>query len=757
MIASRTYAQPQPKLMLSFVPVEFEGAKDVTAGSLNFDGPDKLEQLRKKHELTHVLHRSGAQILSIPLSQDAEQIGEPCIANLGDFRIAERVVRETLIRHFKNQSYLLTRLKPIALVDLSDNLLAKSCASLEHRQRIAGLAIYPKYELDTRTIFPRDQDPVPGVAIDLSTTYQIELSLDKLVSRGVDIVGRYAVVADGFKGKLLGKIESTAGGKAKLSDCAENAECDLSRCRLESSKENFLYCLRQFLGDAYPVVQTRLDSTLFNLLGGPGMLSNIGKIRTHIAESGPFNCAAGARFKVGGFYLPGTDGAIPSRSLRRPDFIFDPTGAKTKTWHDFGLNDFGPFDSEFFTCKEPRIVVITPEDAQGEAELFAKQLRDGIANSKGFQKGFVRKYHLNGCKIVVQSFKRGENLARAYREACIKALQDRYDLALVVIEERFHELHGDANPYLVSKAVFMGQGVPVQEVEIETIRSTPYQIQYILNNMALACYCKLGGIPYAITSSPVVAQELVIGLGSAIIRKQRLQGSDRVVGITTIFSADGTYLLSNASKEADYEGYVDELLSSLRCCIEDVKKRNAWQDGDQVRLVFHVFKPLQDLEAIAIKRFVEEIAGKYQIEFAFLTFTRDHPFTMFDQNQAGVGEWGPKKGALVPERGFAINTSGNQALLTVTGPRQLKTALQGCPKPIILKLHRESTFRDLGYLTHQAYRFTFLSWRSFFPTTSPVTIAYSQLIARMLGELKGVSNWNPETLRTRLRTSGWFL
>jgi argonaute-like protein implicated in RNA metabolism and viral defense len=402
-------------------------------------------------------------------------------------------------------------------------------------------------------------------------------------------------------------------------------------------------------------------------------------------------------------------------------------------------------------------VVITPADLQGQAELFTKQLRDGIASSTGFQKGFVRKYHLNDCKITVHPFQRGQNIAKAYREACIEALQSHYDLALVVIEERFHELYGDANPYLVSKAVFMNNGVPVQEVEIETIRTSPYQIQFILNNIALACYSKLGGIPYAITASPVVAQELVIGLGSAVIRRQRLQGSDRVVGITTIFNADGTYLLSNTSKEADYDSYIDELLDSLRSSIEDVKKRNAWQDGDQVRLVFHVFKPLKDLEAIAIKRFVEEIAGKYQVEFAFLTFTRDHPFTILDQNQVGVDDRGRKKGALVPERGYAINTSGSQALLTLTGPRQLKTAVQGCPKPMILKLHKESTFRDIGYLTHQAYKFTFLSWRSFFPTMSPVTIAYSQLIAKMLGELKGVSNWNPEILRTRLRTSRWFL
>ena len=44
----------------------------------------------------------------------------------------------------------------------------------------------------------------------------------------------------------------------------------------------------------------------------------------------------------------------------------------------------------------------------------------------------------------------------------------RYDLALVEIEERFHDLSGAADPYLVSKAEFMSHQIPVQEFEIET-------------------------------------------------------------------------------------------------------------------------------------------------------------------------------------------------------------------------------------------------------------------------------------------------
>jgi len=118
------------------------------------------------------------------------------------------------------------------------------------------------------------------------------------------------------------------------------------------------------------------------------------------------------------------------------------------------------------------------------------------------------------------------------------------------------------------------------------------------------------------------------------------------------------------------------------------------------------------------------------------------------------GQW---KGEFVPERGYAVPLGRSEILLSVTGPRALVTPLQGAPRPLLLKLHRESTFQDLEYLAAQAYRFTALSWRSLFPSARPVTILYSDLIASLLGRLRYVRNWNPDILSTMLRNSRWFL
>jgi len=48
-------------------------------------------------------------------------------------------------------------------------------------------------------------------------------------------------------------------------------------------------------------------------------------------------------------------------------------------------------------------------------------------------------------------------------------------------------------------------------------------------------------------------------------------------------------------------------------------------------------------------------------------------------------------------------------------------------------------------------------WRRFYPSGTPVTILYSDLIASLLGRLRHVRNWNADVISTSFRTSRWFL
>jgi hypothetical protein len=63
----------------------------------------------------------------------------------------------------------------------------------------------------------------------------------------------------------------------------------------------------------------------------------------------------------------------------------------------------------------------------------------------------------------------------------------------------------------------------------------------------------------------------------------------------------------------------------------------------------------------------------------------------------------------------------------------------------------------VDYLAEQALKFTSLSWRSTLPTSTPVTIFYSERIAELLARLKDVPDWSPTAIGVKLKWSRWFL
>ena len=188
------------------------------------------------------------------------------------------------------------------------------------------------------------------------------------------------------------------------------------------------------------------------------------------------------------------------------------------------------------------------------------------------------------------------------------------------------------------------------------------------------------------------------------------------------------------------------------------------QPDDSIRLIFHVFKALKDAEADAVKNLVTALLAEYRsVEFAFVHVGDEHDWSLFDTTAPGIGEWRMPSGLRlprgkgVPRRGHAVLISPTEILLSVTGAFDLKQPVQGLPQPLLLRLHKASTFADIEYLAGQAFRFTALSWRRFYPSSMPVTILYSDLIASLLGRLRHVRNWNADIISTTFRTSRWFL
>ncbi|GLW84802.1 hypothetical protein Aglo02_24420 [Actinokineospora globicatena] len=752
------------------MPVTFS-AESFAGGLVEYESNDQLDALRAELVDTHVVSRTRAGIACVPLTADADVRGTPTVFATREHRsLTMRLVRHALLRQVVAWGYKLRKPGRVSFVSRRPQKdLMVTAVGVRRLPALPDLHVYPLWHLDSRTIGPTGY---PGVIIGVKTRLEIDLTVEELIGRGIDVHGLYVMADDGAiepfphmdhfaRRHNVGAVDHIDGDDLVLRDAPGILRVAAREAWLEARRETFGNVVMSLAGADGPQIVKELETARFDLLGAFGRFEKTVDIAGRLAARGPLAIAHGLLATL----EPPVGSSNAARKVRSnryesPTFKFDQNGDKTHRSADHGLDEYGPFDVEFFRKKKPRIAVVTPRAHKGIVENFMRKFLDGVQGERVYAKGFIRKYHLGGCDVRMHPFDGSATDAVAYREACRQALREGpVDLAIVITSEAQVHLTGDESPYLVAKSTFMGQGIPVQEVRIETARLS--KLAYPLNSMALACYAKLRGVPFVIAAPRALAHELVIGIGSSHIKASRNATPERVVGITTIFSADGNYLLSNTSREADYADYPRELLRSLTECIEDIKARNAWQRGDELRLVFHVFKPLQDVEAQAVKELVERLANQYaKVEFAFVHVSTDHEWIMFDRASLGVpnrGTRGQAKGYYVPDRGHAVPIGHREMLLAVNGPMDLKSPLHGAPVPLLLKLHHESTFTDIEYLARQVYRFTSMSWRTVYPSSQPVTILYSDLIANLLGNLRHVRNWNADSVNTTLRDSRWFL
>jgi hypothetical protein len=437
-----------------------------------------------------------------------------------------------------------------------------------------------------------------------------------------------------------------------------------------------------------------------------------------------------------------------------------------------GLDRFGPVDGSSFDTKEPRLLVVCPAESQELVDAFVRQFLDGTGDAaKGaFRRGLVGTYRLNRVHTRFAPI-RLAGVRRSVGSLYVDALKSELgrqkapDIVLVVIRDEDAFVEQD-NPYLAAKAFLLRQGVPSQEVRVSKVSSSQYDLPYILRDIAVATYAKLGGSPWTVRPTLPLSKEVVLGMAHAEFGS-RYSARTRYMGITTVFNSEGTYLLAAGTARCDYDDYPVELAKSVKQTLQRLAVDYAWSAGDVVRLVFHTTKPLtgQEVDMLADEA-VASLGKEIQVQTAFLTIEQSHPYKVLAPHEKGTeryvelmrgGHGKAMVGTCAPKRGLMIDLGRHKRLLCVNGPSLMKREGESIPHPLQVELHRRSTYTDMGALVRQVFHFTGLSWRSMLPVTEPVTIYYPHLIARMLGRFTALPDWTDDLLDTRLRRSRWFL
>ncbi|MDE0226717.1 MAG: Piwi domain-containing protein [Gammaproteobacteria bacterium] len=784
---SQPYGNQGPSLTLGVAPVSFSAA-GVRIGRIAPETREHLRDLRREHGRTHAFRfdsRSG-MIVNVGVKPDTEPMGDVEEVDVSEHLLLLAEAIGNQLRHWvSGRRKILRQFRPMVCLGSHDRLLTKAARDVGVQAPDPRLDVVAKWSFDLRLLFSPDANEPPylGLLVDVGTSNMIDLPAAELLALKLDLVGRYIGAqeeeddGDGMaRIRLLGRVTRVVDKTLFIDDVRDGSDItqvDAADVMVEPRHET----LEAVTHALYPSKADQALSKLRQLRGpylsGKGKLHSIKQMVDGLNGSARAESAGSLNLRFGGGLSVEFGSLLDQSNPRfprligtsRPPMLFGASGYNQHNQPDYGIRQHGPFQYSHNMINDPTVVVVCNRTVRGRMDQFAKHLRDGIGgNNDLFANGIVGKFRLTNMRFHFVEV--NEDTGQGYADAVRRSLEELPQvpaLALVQVREAHKQIVASDNPYYVAKGHFMRAGVPVQAVRLETIDNSRGRV-YSLNNLALAAYAKIGGIPWVISAPGVATHELVIGIGSTEVGGRRLGGRTRYVGITTLFQGDGRYLVWETTREATFENYPQALLDSLRTSIRFVRAQNKWESGDNVRLVFHVYKPLKRVEIRTVKELVEELLGEYAIEFSFLDVSHYHPYQVFDLGQRGVtyrsyeSRRTGRKGVYVPIRGTAMLLGPNTALLQLVGPREVKTWAQGMPRPLLLELHRDSDFADLTYLVRQAFHFSFMSWRSFFPSDEPVTILYSRWIANMLGNLRAVPDWDGSGLRhMRDRRAMWFL
>ncbi len=699
-------------------------------------------------------------------------LGETELLVLSDYpglRFVSAMLTEAMPKVFGE--YDPVRDRPFAFLAQKVELVASATKSWQTTPSlVSAFEIRPKYELQPKLVELRNGDLEIAVVLGLATRWICNAEVMDLVAAGISVRGMHVIRKNTEPGqrRLVGRINRIDGDRLILNEAFdEQDEIKADEVRVEGSKEIFATCLRHVLNKRYHAFMQAVDAELGSLCSGPGLDSELNKMQVFLQRHSPIKLPGGVDVEIGErIQLRNLDGYKTIVRLPAGKYCFDRSRTKLNNYAWPGLSQFGPFDRESFPTRSPRILVVCPDTVAGRVSQSLKLFRDGITSiSDSRYVGFTDTFRLANPEFVplqVELFGvNNSDVAKTYRTAIEDALarDGSYDAAFNILLDEHSSLPDSHNPYLVAKSVLLSNGIAVQEARISTLTKPETNLQYIFQNIATALYAKMGGVPWTVDHGETVDDELVIGIGNAELSGSRFEKRQRHIGITTVFRGDGNYLLSSLSRECAYDDYPDVLRDSTVKVLREIKTRNNWQPGQTVRIVFHAYKPLKDVEvADIIASSVNEVGNEQNIEFAFLTVSLDHTFTMLDSAQSGFKNYsGGMKGVYVPDRGVVVQLGQYTRLITTTSAKMVKRPNLPLPRPLLIHLHKQSTYRDLSYLAEQCLKFTTLSWRSTLPTEKPVTILYSSLIAELLGRLKVIDDWSPAVLNTKLRNSKWFL
>jgi hypothetical protein len=635
------------------------------------------------------------------------------------------------------------------------------------------IGIYPRIILEG--LFTRDAKNtlLHGLATDVLYTTRFDVSIAELLSAGLgeSLTGEYVLLmSDAPEAKrhpelarrVIGSIAGVRGTVVTLNDCRDATLREVATTSImpEPTRPLLERYLAARYASSFTSGQPRLREELRRLVKPEKRFTLTRAVRQRLCKDGPLRLLPNLTADLEEMLPVNTD-AFPVRLLASPSYSFDAAGNKLDRRIDSGLQRFGPYDRERMRTRRLRILVIAPTSNQGDVTVALTKLQNGLRTPQNVFGGLRSMYRLGDVDIhTVYAPVSSVKPMAGYAEAVTTALKDGAtppDLAIVITHAQYRDLPDSENPYFQTKALLLSlAGVPTQALTVEKLRKPDYELQYILNNAALACYAKMGGTSHVLrplAQGDDDATELVFGIGRALTRPSRMRSAEETIGFATVFRANGEYLYNDCTPYCDVALYERALEDTVRRAVERVAEFEQLQPGSTLRLIFHMHRRTGRRDTQPILNAIRKLP-KFTIQYALLHVNEDHPMQVY-KTLPRQGAKGMELVGGIPPRGVSVFLGPRERLVTFVGASQYRG--QGTPMPLRVTLDRSSTFTDLEYVVQQMFSLSFMSARSLTPAIKPVTIAYAEQLARMTGHLRGVQQWTVEMIQQKLSRKLWFI
>lgn len=762
----RNHPDPLPSVALNAIRL-ITPTSPIPVVIIPYDRDQMHELLDRETHDVYATRLDELKMAVVPLAHDALLPGEPEYVDARtQIRLFASLAREAVFRHLKAipGGYRVTRRRPPTVESIKQKNIVPAAAGLpDWVQKRRTLTF------ETRT-FSADEGS-DYVVLTCAERFRplIDRTCGELSGLQVTLLGRYvsAWVPSGDQQladqlRLAGLVRGIDGEHLLLDDYGEGPDrIHRDNAYLEPSLRNFRAVVEALKFDNAERSLRSIQEAEGALREGKKQLDGIQQTLTWLSRQN-LSIADGVPLEFGDLLSQKSEAPFPfTETFEKAKLSFDPSGSNTMSWPQGGLDRHGPYDSSSFERKRPRIAVICEARERGNVSSAIADFLNGVPDAqsrqglKPHEAGLIGRYKLQ--RAHVEFFEASSDAAADYALASRTALagaaeiDQPWDLAVLQVRRLWKERAPHDSPYWAAKAAFLKRDVPVQALSVEMLAMGRFEYACALANASLASYAKLGGTPWLLRSRPSTDHELVFGLGSHTRKEGRRGAGERVVGITTVFSSQGHYLLDARTGAVAFDDYPAALRSMLVEAIERVRRDEAWRASDAVRLVFHAFIQMRRETVDAVIDAVEGL-GLSRVSFAFLHVAEDHPFTVFDQAmEKGRGAYGPK-------RGQAVELSDHEWLVSMTGREQMNAQFQGLPDPVLLRLHERSTFRDMRTLAKQAADFGCHSWRTFGNARVPITLQYADEIAKQLAGLEMTPGWDSEDAAvSRIMRRPWFL